>query len=151
MALSVNAQHALKSMGGTAGKEILDAINDVIEMATPGAATDAETLATGEMLAGVITGTQSSGSTNALTLPTGTVMDAALPGTFVADDSFDFTIINLSTTAADTYTLTAAASGFTIVGKAIIDGVHASVFGSGSATFRCRKTAANTFVAYRIS
>jgi len=151
MAISALLKNHLDSMVASTGpaKE-LKAVLDRQQIAPGQTVTDAVTLTVVGMLSGIITGIQSSGSTNALTLPTGTVMDAAMPNVAI-NSSFDFTIINASAAAADTYTLTAAATGFTIVGKAIIDGIHASVFGSGSATFRCRKTAANTFVAYRIN
>jgi uncharacterized protein YaiE (UPF0345 family) len=73
----------------------------------------------------------------AATLDTGTVTDAAL--TMAVDDSFDWSVIN---TGPNTFTVTAAA-GHTIVGAA-------AVATATSARFRTRKTAANTFVTYRI-
>lgn len=123
------------------------------KQATPGTVTNAVTFTVAQMLGGIITGTQSSGSTNAVTLPTGTAIDAALPSTFVVDDSFDITFINLSAALVDTYTLTAntGSGDFTIVGNPIIESAHNDSEWSSSATFRCRKTASNTFVAYRIS
>ncbi len=150
MAISALLRKFLASIVASTGaaKELAAVLSH--EQIAPGqTVTSAVTLTAAGMLSGIITGIQSSGSTNALTLPTGTVMDAAMPNVAI-NSSFDFTIINASAAAADTYTLTAA-DGFTIVGKPIIDGKHSTVFGSGSATFRCRKTAANTFVAYRIS
>jgi hypothetical protein len=74
----------------------------------------------------------------AATLDTGTVMDAA--GTFAVDDSFDWAIIN---TGGNTLTVTAS-TGHTIVGTATVVTVV-------SARFRTRKTAANTFVTYRLA
>jgi hypothetical protein len=116
----------------------------------PTAMTTAATISVAGMLGGIITATHAAGATAAYTLPTGTVMDAADPADFEANESFDVTIINLSTAAADTVTLTAA-SGFTIVGDPIVQSAHVSSTRSNSGTFRCRKTAANTYVAYRIS
>jgi hypothetical protein len=72
------------------------------------------------------------------TLPTGAVMDAA--STFLTDEFWDWKIIN---TGSNTFTVAAAASGHTIVG-------NAAVGAGASARFRTRKTAANTFVSYRI-
>jgi len=119
--------------------------------AAPTAMTVAATITVDALIAGLITGTHAAGATQAYTLPTGTVMDAALTSYFINNDSFDFTIINLSPVAANTITLTAAA-GFTIVGQAIIDAAENYVsWYLGSGTFRVRRTAANTFVAYRIS
>ena len=116
----------------------------------PVAMTDAATITVAALLGGLIAGTPTTGANQAYTLPTGTVMDAALTSYFINNDSFDFTIINLQTTAGtDTITLTAAA-GFTIVGLAVIDAADANTNNS-SGTFRVRRTAANTFVAYRIA
>jgi len=111
--------------------------------------TTAATITVAALKAGLITGTHAAGATQAYTLPTGTVMDAALTSFIIANDSFDFTIINLSANLADTITLTAAA-GFTIVGQATIDSAHVDSEFPSSGTFRVRKTAANTFVAYRL-
>jgi len=115
----------------------------------PVAMTVAATITVDALKSGLITGTHAVGATQAYTLPTGTVMDAALTSHFINNDSFDFTIINLSAAAADTITLTAAA-GFTIVGQATIDSAHGDSEFPSSGTFRVRRTAANTFVAYRL-
>jgi len=116
---------------------------------TPATVTTAATLTTAGMLGGLITGSDTDGSTVAITLPTGTVMSTAI--TVDNDQSFDFTFINLSPDEiADTYTLTAA-TGFTIVGRPIIDSIHADAEFPNAGTFRCRQTAANTWVAYRIN
>lgn len=73
-----------------------------------------------------------------LTLPTGTDLDADTY--FGTDMAFDLTVINLS----PTYTVTLVANtDHTVVGNMV-------VAVSSSATFRVRKTAANTFVTYRI-
>jgi hypothetical protein len=119
-----------------------------MKQTTPALVTDAATLTVAEMLSGIISGTQSSGSTNNLTLPTGTAMDAALPG-FAIDDAFDVVVLNKSAAAADTYTLVAG-TGFTIEGAVIVESSHTDAE-TNAGTFRCRKSAANTFIAYRIS
>jgi hypothetical protein len=97
--------------------------------------------ATGTLTAALIMGkivTSTTAAAVAATLDTGTVMDAA--GTFAVDDSFDWAIIN---TGGNTLTVTAS-TGHTIVGTATVVTVV-------SARFRTRKTAANTFVTYRLS
>lgn len=84
------------------------------------------------------------------TLPAGTDMDAS--GVFTNDDAFEWTLINLSAAAADTVTIMAN-TAHTIVGNAIVQSSHSStglLYGY-SARFRTRKTAANTFVTYRIN
>jgi len=115
---------------------------------TPATVTAAATLTAAQLLTRIITGTQATGTTNAITLPTGTLMSAALVGD--DDQSFEFTIINLSAALADTYTLTAG-TDFTIVGMAIIDSAHADSEFPSSAIYRCQQSAANTWIAYRIS
>lgn len=72
------------------------------------------------------------------TIPTGTVMDAA--SEMAVGDSIDWSVIN---TGANTFTVTAA-TGHTIVGAA-------AVATNTSGRFRTRKTAANTFITYRLS
>lgn len=106
----------------------------------------APTLTAAQMLTGILTGTPTVG--RAYTLPTGTNMEAGAPAALATGDSFELTIINLAVGADDIITLTAAA-GFTIVGKATIEPANAAA-NSSFATFRCARTAANTFVAYRI-
>jgi len=117
---------------------------------TVSAKTTAATLTIAELITGILTGTHTAGATQAYTLPTGTLTDAALG--MAVNDSFDWTLINLSAAAADTITVTAG-SGHTVVGNMIVQSVHAStglIYGS-SGMFRTRKTAANTFVTYRIA
>jgi hypothetical protein len=73
----------------------------------------------------------------ALTTPTGTALDAA--STFAVGDSFELTLINTGGTNA--FSITAGA-GVTLVGAISIT--------SGGCTARFVKTAANTWIAYRI-
>jgi hypothetical protein len=109
---------------------------------TPTAKTANATLTIAELLTKLITVT--SATAVALTLPTGALTDAGLSsGTMAVGQSFDWTVINLGS-ADGAVTMTAAASGHTYVGAAV-------VAISTSATFRTRKTAANTFVTYRVS
>ena len=68
------------------------------------------------------------------------------------NDSFEWTLINLSAAAIDTITIVAGAD-HTVVGNMIVQSAHGTtgaLYGN-SATFRTRKTATNTFVTYRIS
>lgn len=117
---------------------------------TPTAKTVAVTLTAAELLTTLITGTHTAGATAAYTLPTGTLLDAA--ATFAVDEYFDWTLINLSAAALDTITITAGAD-HTVVGTMICQSAHASIgLISGNALrLRTRKTAANTFVSYRLS
>jgi hypothetical protein len=76
-----------------------------------------------------------------LTPDTGTTIDAAFSGMAV-DTAFEFTIINTGS-AAGAVTM-AVATGVTYIGST-------TVAISTSGTFRARKTAANTFVMYRVA
>ncbi len=116
----------------------------------PAAKTVAVTLTAAELLTAIITGTHAAGATAAYTLPTGTLLDAAT--TLDINDYFDWTLINLSAAATDTITVTAGAT-HTIVGNPIVQSANATTGGiyGNSARWRTRKTAANTFVSYRIA
>ena len=89
------------------------------------------------VLTGIITATPSTG--RSIQLPTGANLDLATE--WAIGDSFDFSIITL---AAFALTLTVN-TNVTIVGSA----ATAATAGA-SARFRCRKTAADTFIVYRI-
>jgi hypothetical protein len=97
--------------------------------------------ATGALTAAAILGgivTSTTAAAVAGTLPTGTVLDLATSLTI--GQSFDWAVIN---TGPNTFTVTAA-TGHTIVGAA-------AVATATSAEYRTLKTAANTFVSYRVS
>ena len=90
------------------------------------------------VLTGIITATPTEARN--IQLPTGANLDLATE--WAIGDSFDFSVITL---AAFALTLTVN-TGVTIVGAAATAGTAGA-----SARFRCRKTAADTFVVYRIS
>jgi hypothetical protein len=103
---------------------------------TPGTLNATGTLTAALLLGGIVTST--SAAAVAATLDTGALCDAAL--TIGIDEAFDWAVIN---TGPNTVTVTAS-SGHTIVGVAAVATVT-------SARFRTRKTAANTFVTYRLA
>jgi hypothetical protein len=90
-----------------------------------------------EVLTGIITATPTSG--RSVQLPTGANLDLATE--WAIGDSFDFSIITL---AAFALTITVN-TGVTIVGSAATAGTAGAV-----ARFRVRKTAADTFIVYRV-
>jgi hypothetical protein len=95
--------------------------------------------AAADLLTGYVTATPT--TSRNVQLPTGANMDLAT--NMAVNDSFDWT---LATLAAFALTITQGASGHTIVGAA------ATAATSGSAArFRTRKTAADTFVTYRLA
>lgn len=96
--------------------------------------------ATGALTAALIQGGIVTSTTAALvtaTLDTGTVMDAAAD--MAINDSFDWSAI---ATGANSFVVTAA-GGHTLIGSGTVATVT-------SAHFRTRKTAANTFITYRL-
>lgn len=97
--------------------------------------------ATGAVTAAAILGgivTSTTAAAVAGTVPTGTVLDAA--SQFAIGDSVDWSVI---ATGANAFTVTAD-TDHTLVGNAV-------VASATSGRFRTRKTAANTFVTYRLS
>ena len=107
---------------------------------TPTAKAASATLTIAEVLTGIVT---TSGTTAiTLTLPTGTLTDAGVSGpSLPVNGCFDWAVINTGTSAGAV--TMAAGTGHTIVGST---GVAIGT----SAGFRSRKTAANTFVTYRV-
>lgn len=110
--------------------------------AAPVAKTTSGTLTAANLLVGMVTVNQGAGANSNQQLPLGSAMQTALPSTFGTNNYFDFSIVNTGA-ASETATLTVN-TNFTIEGGAVVQP-------SASATFRVRKTAANTFVAYRIA
>lgn len=108
-----------------------------LQQVTPATLNATGTLTAAQLATGIVTST--SAAAVAATLPLGTAMDTANP-TFGINTSFDFYFIN---TGPSTVTMTAA-TGFTIVGTATVVTVT-------SAHFRAVRTAAGTWVLYRVS
>lgn len=106
---------------------------------TPIAKSASATLLIADLLTGIVTAT--SATAVALTLPTGTLSDGGFAA-IANDQSFDWSVINLgSSVGAVTMT---AGTAHTYVG-------NATVAINTSAQFRSRRTAATTWVTYRIS
>ncbi len=118
--------------------------------AAPTAKTTATTLTIAELLTNILTGTHAAGATQGYILPTGTLSEGGVA--MSVGDCFDWVLINLSAAAVDTITLTAGAN-HTIVGNPIIQSAHSTTGGiyGNSSMWGTRKTAANTYVTYRIN
>ena len=106
---------------------------------TPTSKATGATLTVAELQTRIITVT--SANAVALTLPTGTLMDGGMPAGIAVNESFDWTIINLGS-ASGAVTITAG-TGHTVVGNMVV-----AISTSGN--FRSRRTAANTWVTYRL-
>ena len=130
--------------GAAAVRLLADGLSTLQNQGAPATATDTATLTAAQLKTKIISGTPTAAAT--YTLPTGALMDAAFTA-WAVDESFDFSIQNLATNATFIITV-AAGSGFTIVGQTRIDANAGTANAVGR--FRVRKTAAETFVAYRI-
>jgi hypothetical protein len=95
------------------------------------------TLTAAEVATGILV---ASGATYTVTLPAGSALDTQFSGVPAVNIGFDFSVIN---TGAGTITIAVGASGMTSVGTlTVTTGV--------SARFRLRRTAANTYILYRV-
>lgn len=103
----------------------------------PGVLNATGTLTAAMILSGIVTSTTAAAT--AATLDVGAIVDAA--SEFAIGDSFDWSVIN---TGPSAFTVTSPDASHTIVGVAAVATVT-------SAIWRTRKTAADTFVSYRIS
>lgn len=140
---------AIPSVGG--GYQFNDGNVNEIKISvqtTPAAKTTSTTLTTAELATGILTVNQGAGAGSTLTLPTGALMDAAFSNMKV-DSSFDFSVINISTTDADDATI-AVGTGWTLVGDVIVNAKSASTIPT-SGLFRARKTGTATWTLYRIA
>jgi hypothetical protein len=120
------------------GPVIVERANLQTYQADPGTLNTTGTLTAALILGGVVTSTTASAVT--ATLDTGAVMEAVLD--MNVGDAFFWSAINLGGTNA--FTVTAAATGHTVVGQGGVTTVL-------SGRFMTRKTAFETFVTYRIS
>lgn len=138
------------SAGGSAGADGVIVTKSImlVNQGAPAAKTTSATLTAAEVLTGIITLNQGGGATTAQQLPLATAMDAALPDS-VAGDSFDFSVINISTNAAEDGSVTTN-TGWTLVGN--MDVASNAAAGDKSAgRFRARKTGAGAWSLYRLS
>jgi hypothetical protein len=114
---------------------------------TPTAMTVTANITPAGLLSGIIIGTHAAGATQNYTLPAGALLDAA----FEIDigESVDWALINESAAALDTITVAQAGADHTIVGAAVV--VSANGAPDNTAMYRTRKTAADTFITYRLA
>ncbi len=105
---------------------------------TPGVLNATGALTAAMMLSGIVTSTTAAAVAG--TVPTGAVMDTEIEGMQIGS-AFNWAVI---TTGANAFTVTAAASGHTVVGNMVVAAGKAGYF-------RTRKTAAATYVTYSLS
>lgn len=138
--------------GAKAGTGIAGAVRTeglmVFKQAAPAAKTTSTTLTAAEIIGGLLTANQGAAGAATYTMPLGTDLEAALPGDFATDDAFEFTIVNISTNAAEDVTV-AGNTGTTAVGNMTIAS-NAAVTDQAWGTFRVRKTGSAAFSFYRV-
>lgn len=144
----------LSATGGISGFRYTGG-NLYFTQAAPAAKTVATTLTAAEILAGLLTANQGGAAAANYTLPLATDLEtafaAAVPGGVLANnDSFDFTLINISAVAAEDITIVTN-TGWTLVGNMVVESNEATAQKGPVGTFRARRTAANTFTLYRVS
>ena len=140
---------ALPSVGG--GYQFTDGNQNEMEImpqATPATASVTATLTAAQLGTGILTVNQAGGAACTLTLPTGTLMDATFTN-IQTNDSFDFSVINVSTVDAEDATI-AVGTGWTAVGNVTV-AANSAVTTISSARFRARRTATATWTLYRLS
>lgn len=123
--------------------------NGRFRQAAPAAKTTTTTLTAAEIIGGLLTGNQGAAGAASYTLPTVANLEAALPSDWAADDAFEFTLINLSTVAAEDITVVTN-TGWTLVGKMTVES-NAAVTDDARGTFRARKTGASAWSLYRVA
>jgi hypothetical protein len=148
--VTITAGSGGTSAGGTAGvggviitKSVL-----LVNQGTPAAKTTSATLTAAEVLTGIITLNQGAGASTAQQLPLATAMDTALPDS-AAGDAFDFSVVNISTNAAEDGSVTTN-TGWTLVGNMDVAS-NAAATDKSAGRFRARKTGAGAWSLYRLS
>jgi hypothetical protein len=138
--LAFQDANAVNITGGTSGN-VQTLTTLFVAQPTPSAINASATLTIAELLTRIIT--TNSATAVAFTLPTGTLTDAGiLGGQLLINQSFDWSIVN--TGSAVGVVTVSGGTGNTLEGSGVLAITT-------SATFRTRKTAANTFVTYRVA
>lgn len=132
-----------------AGGRLNEEAGAVRVQGAPTAKTTSSTMTAAQMLAGIITVNQAAAGASAQQLPLATAMDTALPNS-IADDCFDFSVINTSTVDAEDASITTN-TGWTLVGSMDVPAYSAAGSLNSSGRFRARKTAAGAWTLYRLS
>jgi hypothetical protein len=112
------------------------------------AKTTSTTLTAAEINTGIITVNNGAAGTTTLTLPLATAMDSQFTGV-AAGYSWDFSVVNISTTAAEDADV-GTNTGWTLVGNMDIE-ADDDPRARSSAKFRARKTGAGAWTLYRVA
>jgi hypothetical protein len=136
-------------------RSIQQLLNDdsLVKQAAPVAMTTSATITSAAILGKLITGNEGAGAAATYTMPTGAVFaaiaDPYFSGGWPIDYAIEFTVINISTVAAEIITL-AGATGMTAVGNMVVSPNVAAPAVNPVGTFRVRKTAPAVYSFYRV-
>ena len=128
--------------------DYLQATNFVSSQGAPAAQTTSATLTAAQLATMIITVNEGAGANSAQTLPLATAMDTEFD-TFGIDQSFDFSVINISTVAAETVSIVTN-TGWTLVGNMLI-AANTAITDNSQGRFRARRTGAGAWTLYRIA
>lgn len=129
--------------------------NDILfSLPAPTAMSVTATITSAAILNNLITGNQAGGAAATYTMPTGAVFaaiaDPFFSGGWPTDYAMEFTVLNISTVAAEIITV-AGAAGMTAVGNMVIAPNVAAPATPPVAQFWIRKTGNATFSFYRVA
>jgi hypothetical protein len=139
---------ALRGSFDEAARNFTDLFAGKSVQPTPHAATVSATLTAAQLLTRIITVNQGGAAASELTLPLATAMDTGFSDAG-ADGAFDFSVINLSTVAAEDATILTN-TGWTLVGEMTVESNDADRARSAG-LFRARRTGAGAWTLYRIA
>lgn len=152
-------EDGFRLINGTHLNKLVDQLNAmssgflVVNQATPTALTVSALLTAAQLLTGLLTANQGAAGAAAYQLPTAANLNALVlttaPGGFQIGQSFDFTLVNVSTVAAEAASITTN-TGWTLVGDMDVAANSAATTKSAG-RFRAKKTAATTWTLYRLS
>ena len=143
----VNLAGGAKTGSGVAGVVRASGVV-LVSQGAANAQTVSATLTAAALLAGVITVNQGAAGASALQLPLATALDTALP-TAVAGDAFDFSLTNISVTAAEAASITTN-TGWTLVGDMDV-AANSAITTKSAGRFRAAKTGAGAWTLFRLS
>lgn len=139
-------RHELRSINQLLANNVLK------QQAAPVAMTVTATITSAAILGGLITANQGGAAAATYTMPTGAVFaavaDPYFSGGWPIDYAIEFTIVNISTVAAEDVTV-AGDTGMTAVGNMTIAS-NAAAADQAWGTFRVRKTGVATYSFYRV-
>jgi hypothetical protein len=115
----------------------------------PAAITAAAVLTAAQVIGGLLTGNLGGAAPGNYQLPASADLDTAMP---TAPDgyAFDFSLINISTVAAEDITITTNTGWTALVGSMVVAS-NAAATDKSSATFRARKAGAGDWSLYRLN